>query len=97
MQTNWLVSIWHKFLQKSFSKQAIKIWISIPVIPRNIFKLHAKKIHIKNDKNCVCEKIHSNIILAKRNLGLKDLRFFCYSKDIIWDIKRPWLFKKGIP
>ena len=42
MQNNWLISIWFEFLQKSFSKQAVEIWILSPMIPRNMFKLHPK-------------------------------------------------------
>ena len=55
MQTNWLVSIWYEYLQKGFSKQAIEIRILISIIPRNIFKLHAKKTRTKYDKICICE------------------------------------------
>ena len=36
-------------------------WILIPIIPRNIFKLHTKKIQTKYDKICVCGKnLHEN-------------------------------------
>ena len=31
------------FYRNNFSKQTIKILILIPIIPRNMFKLHAKK------------------------------------------------------
>ena len=44
------------FYRKGFSKQAIEIWILIPIIPRNMFKLHTKKIYTKYDKICVFEK-----------------------------------------
>ena len=36
-----------KLYRKVFSKQAIEIWILIPIIPQNMFKLHAKKIYTK--------------------------------------------------
>ena len=55
MQTKWLVSIWYEFLHKTFSKQAIEIWILIPIIPPNTFKFQAKKLHTKYDKTCVRE------------------------------------------
>ena len=44
------------FTEKVFSKQAIEIWILIPIISQNIFKLHAKKIYTNYDKIHVCEK-----------------------------------------
>ena len=33
------------FYRKVFSEQSIEILLLIPIIPRNIFKLHAKKVH----------------------------------------------------
>ena len=39
-----------------FSKKAIEIWILIPTIPRNMSKLHVKKIYTKYDNICVFEK-----------------------------------------
>ena len=51
-----------------------------------MFKLHAKKIHTKCDKICVCGKIHKKIILAKRNLELNNLGFLCFSKKVCPDL-----------
>ena len=39
------------FTETFFSKQTIKIWILILINPRNIFKLHAKKIYTKTKEN----------------------------------------------
>ena len=36
------------FYRNNFSEQTIKILILIPIIPRNMFKLHAKKIYTKS-------------------------------------------------
>ena len=65
MQTNWLVSIWYKFLLKDVSKQTIELWVLIQIIPQNIFKLHVAKIHTKYDKICVATKIHKKIFSRK--------------------------------
>ena len=44
-------------------KKVIEIWILIPIIPRNMFKLHTKKIYTNYDKICVFEKSpHENYI-----------------------------------
>ena len=67
------------YIEKSF-QQAIETWILIPIISRNIFKLHAKKIHIKYNKICFFEKNTQGIILTKTNLlELNGLGFLCYS------------------
>ena len=50
MLTNWTVSIWYEFLQKSFFS------ILIPIILRNMFKLYDKEIYTKYDKIYVFEK-----------------------------------------
>ena len=44
-------------------------------------KLHAKKIYNKHDKICIFKKIHTKIIIDKRNLDLNDLGFLCYSAE----------------
>ena len=80
MLTNWLVSISYKFSQKGFSKQAIEIWILIPIIAQNTLKLHNKKIYTKYNKICVFEKVHMKIILVNRKLELNDPGFLCYSE-----------------
>ena len=64
------------FYRKVFSKQAIQIWILIPIISRDIFKLHPKKIYTKYDK----------IIIVKKNLELNDLGFLCYSAKAYLDL-----------
>ena len=35
----------HIFIEKFSSKQAIKIWILIPIFPQNMFKFRAKNLH----------------------------------------------------
>ena len=55
MLTNWFLFDTN-FYRNRFSKQAIEIWILIPIIPRNMSKLHTKKIYAKYDKICVFEK-----------------------------------------
>ena len=56
------------FTEKVFSKQAIEIWILIPIILRNMFRLHTKKIYTKYDKICVFEKIpHENYHREKKS------------------------------
>ena len=57
------------FYRKLFpSKMAIEIWILIPIIPRNMFKLHSKEIHTKYGKICVCEKKpHENYPCEKKS------------------------------
>ena len=56
------------FYRKGFLKQAIEIWILIPIIPRNMFKLHTKKIYTKYDKICVFEKSsHENYHGGKKS------------------------------
>ena len=44
------------FYRKVFFKQASENWILISIIPRNIFKHHAKKIYNKYDKICIWKK-----------------------------------------
>ena len=44
------------FYREVFFKQASEIWILISIIPRNIFKHHAKKIYNKYDKICIWKK-----------------------------------------
>ena len=43
-------------------------WILIPIIPRNMFKLHTRKIYTKYDKICVFEKSpHENYHGGKKS------------------------------
>ena len=59
MLTNWPVSIWYEFLHKRIFET--EMWILIPIILRNMFNLHTKKIYSKYDKICVFEKCpHEN-------------------------------------
>ena len=54
------------------------MWILIPIIPRNIFKLLAKIFLLNMTKIASVKKILPKIILTKRTLN--DMRFLCYSK-----------------
>ena len=74
------------FTRKVFSKQTIEIWILIPIIPQNMFKLHNKKIYTKYDKFTSLEKVQAKIIIMKKNLELNDLGFLCYSAKTCPDL-----------
>ena len=72
------------FYRRGFSKQAIEIWILIPIIRRNMFKLHNKKIYTKYDKICIFEK--------------KSTRKLSWWKEILsWMIWNSLLFRKSMP
>ena len=72
------------FYRRGFSKQAIEIWILIPIIRQNMFKLHAKKIYTNYDKICVFEK--------------KSTRKLSWRKEILsWMIWDSLLFSKSMP
>ena len=58
------------FTESFFYKQAIEIWISI---------IHAKKSTLNMTKFASLKKIHTKIIIAKRNLELHNLGFLYYS------------------
>ena len=60
------------FYRKVFSKEAIEIWILSPVIPQNMLKLHAKK-SLNMTESASLKKIHTKIIIMKRNVQLNDL------------------------
>ena len=64
----------------------MEIWILIPIIPQNMFKLHNKKIYTKHDKFASLEKVHTKITIMKRNLELNDLGFLCYSAKTCPDL-----------
>ena len=53
------------FTENFLSKQAIEIWSLILIIPI----IHAKNVYTKYEKICIFEKIHSKIIIVKRNLN----------------------------
>ena len=89
MLTNWPVSIWYQFFQKSFFwEQAIEIWILIPIIPRNALKLHNKKIYTKYDKICVFEKSpHENYLRKKKSWVEWSCISLLFSKSIPWLVR----------
>ena len=64
----------------------VSIEILIPIIPRNTFTLHAKKIYTKYDKFVSLKKIHTKIIIVKINLEFGDLGFLCYSRKACLDL-----------
>ena len=78
MLTNWWpVSIWYKFLQKSFFQASYWNLILIPMIPI----IHTKKPTLNMAKSVPLRKIHTKIIIVKRNLELNDLGFLYYSAN----------------
>ena len=79
---NQLTGFDTNFYTNFFSKQAIEIWILIPIIPI----VYSKKIYTKYDKGCTFEKIHTKIIILKRNLELNDLGFLYYSAKTCPDL-----------
>ena len=73
------------FYRKGFSKQAIEIWILIPIIPRNVFKLHTKKIYTKYGEICVFEKSpHENCHGEKKSWAEWSRISLLFSKSIPW-------------
>ena len=65
------------FYRKIFSKEAIEIWILIPVIPQNMLKFHAKK-SLNMTEFASLKKIHTKTIIMKRNVQLNDLACLTY-------------------
>ena len=85
MLTNWLVSISYTFSQKGFSKQAIEIWILIPIIAQNTLKLHNKKIYTKYNKICVFQKgPHENYPREQKAWVEWSLISLLFRKSIPW-------------
>ena len=81
---NQLIGFYLKwiFTEKNFSKQAIKIWILIPIIPRNMFKLHDKKTCTKYNKICAFEINPHKIYHHEKKYQLNDLGFLFYSTKV---------------
>ena len=70
------------FYRNLFSKQAIEISILILII----LIIHAKKIHTKYDKIYIFEKLHTKVIIMKRNLELSNMGFLYYSAKACPDL-----------
>ena len=61
------------------------MWILIPVIPQNMFKLHTKKIYTKYDKVFVFEKSpHENYHGEKKSWAEWSGISLLFSKNIPW-------------
>ena len=87
--TNQLTSFYLiQFFMEVFSKQAIQIWILIPIIPQNMVKFHSKKSTLNMTKLASLKKIHMKIIIMKRNIELNDLGFLCYSAKACPNLSR---------
>ena len=85
MLTNWPVSIWYKFLQRTIFETGYWNLILIPIIPRNMFKLHTKKIYTKYDKICVFEKSpHENYHGEKKSWAEWSGISLLFSKSMPW-------------
>ena len=63
------------FTEKFFSKEAIEIQFLIPVTPQNMLKLHTEK-SLNMTQLASLKKIHTKIIIMKRNIQLNDLGCF---------------------
>ena len=69
-------------------KKAIEIWILIPIIPRNMFKLHREKIYAKYDKICVFEKSpHKNYHGEKKSWAEWSGMSLLFSKSMPWSVR----------
>ena len=83
MLTNWPVSIWYEFLHKRIFET--EMWILIPIILRNMFNLHTKKIYSKYDKICVFEKCpHENYHGEKKSWAEWPEISLLFSKSMPW-------------
>ena len=64
--TNQLTSFYLTiFYRKVFSKQAIEIWILIPIIPQNMLKLYAKKSTLNMTEFASLKKLTRKLSLWK--------------------------------
>ena len=88
MLTNWPVSIWYQFFRQVFLKQGIEIWILIPIIPRNMCKLHNKKMYTKYGKVCVFEKCpQENYHHEKKSWDEWSCISLLFSKNMPWLVR----------
>ena len=80
-----MVSISYEFLQKSFFQTS---YLNLDFTSNNSAKLHAKKSAINMTKFASLKKIHTEIIIVKRNVKLNDQRLSnCFEETIGFDIK----------
>ena len=75
MHTNQLTSscLTEFFTNFFFSKQAIEVWILILIIPQNMLKLYAKRSTLNMTEFASLKKIHTKIIIVKRNIQVWDV------------------------
>ena len=77
--------IFRNRLLKSFPKKAIEIWILIPIIPRDMFKLHAKKSFFNLYITLIFQSLyHTSLISPKEfTVAHATLLFLTFSFQIL--------------